>query len=273
MTRSGYIAAFLALGSVAYALPSPVALPGAVPLPSYAIAGAVAHPAPMNAVQAVFRGVTADEALTSGVYEGAAFYLENANESTGVFPWGVYSEVRTVHASGGAVALYGRMRNEGTGWATAIHAEPVASGMGTTIGVNVEPSPMPGSGRVIGVNIQAVDGYESTHPHLPTHQAINLQSAPETRFIDGIRYECRADTGIHFAGGSQTTRAIWIEGTHQVGIDTSAPIRLQAGTPLQLEGTAQVAMVFANGRIEFRNGSRVLAWLAIDSSATGGRMN
>jgi len=132
---------------------------------------------------------------------------------------------------------------------------------------------MEGSGRVIGVNIQAVDGYEDVHPHLPTHQGINLQSQPQTRFIDGIRYECRSTTGLHFAPGSSSTRAIWIEGAHDVGIDTAAPIRMQAGTPLQLEGTAQIQMVYANGRIEFRNGTRVLAWIATNATATGGRLN
>ena len=271
--RIATLALLLAACSVAYALPTPTALPGSVPLPSYSIAGPMGQPPPMNAVQAIYRGVTADEALTSGVYEGASFYLENANDSVGVYPWGVYSEVRTQHAVGGAVALYGRLRNEGAGWGTALHAEPIASGSGTTIGVNVEVSPL-GTGRTVGVNLQAKAEYLGAAATGPVNQAINLQSDPGVSYVDGIRYECSANTGLHFAASSQTTRAIWIQGTHQVGIDLGAsPLRMNAGTPIQLEGTAQVQLVFSNGRIEFRNGARVLAWVAIDGTATGNRIN
>ena len=270
--RVAMVAAVVAISSVAYALPSPLGLPGSSPLPSYSAAGTVAHPPPMNAMVATFRGVTPAEAATSGVIESASFYLEDAYGTTGLHPWGVYSEVRTMHATGDAVSLYGRLRNGGAGWGTALHAEPIATGSGTTIGVNAEVSPL-GSGRTIGVNIQAKSGYDGTPATGPVNQGINLQSDPGTSYVDGIRYECSAWAGLHFAPSSSTTRAIWIEGTHTVGIDTSAPIRLQGGTPIQLEGTAQVQMVFANGRIEFRNGNRVLAWIAIDNSASGGRLN
>lgn len=271
--RASYVAAFLALCSVAYALPTPSPLPGSVVMPNYGISGTVANPPPTNAAMALYRGVSEAEATTTGVVETAGFYMEHARGGSSVHPWGVYSEVRSNHALGAdAVALYGRLRNDGTGWGAAIHAEPIATGTGTTIGVNVEASPM-GTGRVLGINVQAKNGYGTEHPGVWTNEGINLQSDPGVSYVDGIRYECSAWTGMHFAPTSQTTRAIWIQGTHVVGIDTSAPIRLQAGVPLQLEGTAQVQLVFDHGRIEFRNGARVLAYIAIDGTANGARIN
>lgn len=67
---------------------------------------------------------------------------------------------------------------------------------------------------------------------------------------------------------------MWIEGEHTVGIDVgNNPIRMARNTELQLEATGQIAIAYANGRIEFRNGSRVVAWIAVNASASGGRLN
>jgi hypothetical protein len=271
MKRASIITLVLALASIAYALPPIVALPGSVSLPNYAQSGTVALPVPIDSLMALERGIDPSEAVTPGVRGVAAFQLENLSATTGIYPWAVYVETRSRHATGDAVGIVSRIRNEGDGWGAAIHAEPIASGINTTIGVSVEASNM-STGRMIGVNVHATAGYDGLAGNWTT-QGLNLQSDGTSGFVDAVRLECRAGTGIHFAPTSNDTRAIWIEGTHAIGIDTASPIRVAAGVPIMLEGTGQIQIVYVPGRIEFRNGALVLGYLVTNSTASGGRLN
>lgn len=262
MNRAAIVTVVLTLTSIAYALPPLAALPGSTDTTRYGQSGAISHPVPFSGLTMLQRGVTADETRLNGVIGGMGVYVENPYATTMVHPWAFYAEVRTSHVGAGAVSTYARMRNEGTGWATAAHAEVIATGGGTSIGSNVEVSPM-GTGRVVGVVVQAKDGYGGVAGNRWTNEGVLLQSDPGVGFVDGIRYECATQTGIHFSARSSSQRAIWIEGTHAVGVDVgSNPIRMNAGTPIQLEATGQITISYAAGRIEFRNGDRVVAWIA-----------
>lgn len=260
------------VAATAYAIPPLTTLPGSTPLTRYGRSGDVAHPVPFSGLTMLQRGVTVDETLLSGVIGGVGVYVENPYPTTTIHPWAFYAETRTAHNAAGAVATYARLRNEGGGWATAAHAEAIATGSGTSIGSNVEVSPMAsGTGRVVGIVVQAKAGYGGETSTRWTNEGLLLQSDPGVGFVDGVRLECATGNGIHFTSRSSSTRAIWIEGSHTVGLDVGAsPIRMNVGTPIQLEATGQITIVFANGRIEFRNGATVLGYIA---NVSGGRMN
>lgn len=234
--------------------------------------GAPLHEPPLDSSVTMVREAAPSDLATPGTAQVLSLYQEHLIGGSSRYPWTLYVETRS-DSGAASVGMTSRLRNEGDGWAAGIHSEPIAYGGGTTIGVNVEASPL-GAGRVIGINVQAKNGYGDEHPGTWTNEAINIQSDIGVSYVDGIRFDgASCGTGLHFSPDSTSTRAIWIEGTHAVGIQTSAPIRMDTGVPIQLESTAQVQIVFASGRIEFRNGSRVLGWIAIDNSASGGRLN
>ncbi len=237
--------------------------------------GADTTPPPLGTSVLWRRGMDADDYALTGTASILALHMESLDPNGSRNPWPLYVETRNASSTNG-VGVYSRFRNEGTAWGAAFHAEPIARGTGTTVGVNVEPSPMVDAGRVVGVNVQAQDGYghDGNGPHVPVAEGINLQSAPLASFGAGIRFDgATCTTGLHFDTATITNRAIWIQGTHGTGIESNAPIRVASGIPLELSTNGAVEIVFQNGRIEFRNGTRVLAYLVIDSSASGGRIN
>ena len=227
----------------------------------------------LNASVAHFRAVQPSTA--SGVTMLHGLYLESVLGSS-LLPWAFYAELRTAHAIGAGVVSYARLRNEGPGWAAAFHTDVVASGSGPSIGVNVETSPMnTGTGRVIGVNVQSTADYAGEASTRATNEGINLQNQVGASFVDGIRFDAaRVQTGLHFDAATRGTRAIWIEGLFTVGLDLgSSPLRMNAGTTIQLEGTGQITISYEPGRVVFKNGARTLGYLVIDGTATGGRLN
>lgn len=227
----------------------------------------------LNASVAHFRAVQPSTA--SGVTMLHGLYLESVLGSS-LLPWAFYAELRTAHAIGAGVVNYARLRNEGPGWAAAFHTDVVASGSGPSIGVNVETSPMnTGTGRVIGVNVQSTADYAGEASTRATNEGINLQNQVGASFIDGIRFDAaRVQTGLHFDAATRGTRAIWIEGLFATGIDLgSSPLRMNGGTPIMLEAGGRIQIVYGSGRIWFKNGSRVLGYLVVDASASGGRLN
>lgn len=237
--------------------------------------GADTTPPPLGTSVLWRRGIDADDLTLAGTASILALHMEALTDSPNRNPWPLYVETRNASSANG-VGVYSRFRNEGSAWGAAIHSEPIASGTGTTVGVNVEPSPMVDAGRVVGINVQAQDGYghDGNGPHVAVSEGLNIQSAPLASFVDGIRFDgATCTTGLHFDASTETNRAIWIQGTHGTGIESNAPIRVLSGVPVQLSTNGGVQVVFANGRIEFRNGARLLAWMAIDSTANGGRLN
>lgn len=250
---------------------------GAMPVQTRMRFGVDTVPPPLNASLEYRRTLDGDQngGALGGTAQALGLYMESLH-GTLLHPWAFYAELRT--SNGGVangVVMYARLRNEGSAWGAGIHSEVIASGPSTTIGVNVEPSPMTGAGRVIGINVQAVDGYGDTHPHIATNEGINLQTGLGASFVDGIRFNgTQTTTGIHFDTGARGTRAIWIEGLFATGIDLgSSPLRMNGGTPIMLEAGGRIQIVYGSGRIWFKNGSRVLGYLVVDASASGGRLN
>ena len=125
------------------------------------------------------------------------------------------------------------------------------------------------------MNVQSTATYLGEASTRATNEGINLQNQVGASFVDGIRFDAtRVQTGLHFDAATRGTRAIWIEGLFTVGLDLgSSPLRMNAGTTIQLEGTGQITISYEPGRIVFKNGSRVLGYLVIDGTATGGRLN
>ena len=229
----------------------------------------------LNSAFALSRTISAEEAAVKGAAMGMGVYVENTHGGQRSI-WPIYGEVNTNHGAGGAaVSVYGRLRNKGAGWGSALHAEPIHSGTGVTNGINVEFSPLSSGGRTVALNIQAMNGYgEENEPGIDTQRGINFRTEDGVKFTDALVYEgTRMVTGVHFDPRSSSERAIWIQGNHATGIESAAPIRVMSGVPLQLSTNTQVQIVFANGRIEFRNDTRLLGWMAIDASASGGRLN
>ena len=202
-------------------------------------------------------------------------YMENLTGSALRHPWPLFVDLRTNHAAGaGGVSVYSRLRNEGSGWAASFHTDTIASGTGTTIGVNIEPTPM-AAGRVIGLNIQTTAHYLGAPATRGANQAINIQSGPGMTYGDGILFDGAAcNSGIHFGPTSHGARAIAIEGVYPVGIDLGdAPLRMNAGTSIQLEASGAITVTYQSGKIIFRNRSRVLGYLVTDATANGRRLN
>ena len=78
------------------------------------------------------------------------------------------------------------------------------------------------------------------------NEAINVQSHDRTQWA----------TGLHFDQLSRGTRAIWIEGTWEVGIDVgSSRIRMNKGAELCFDETGQFYMKYNQdtNSIEFHN--------------------
>ena len=253
--------------------------PGAVPLVS-----GMTWSSPPTRAPALDTPIDLRRALTPAEANAGAGYthslvglmLENRTGSALGYPWLMHAELDTDHALGAdGVILHTRLYSRGSGWAAAFHTDSQALGSGTTIGVNIEASTA-SSARNIGVNIQAKSRSQEGSTAGWLSQAINVQTDPGVGVDSGVQFDgARMNTGIRFTSGSTSQRAIWIEGTHAVGVDVGAnPIRMNAGTPIQLESTGTITMRYnpATYRIEFCYGTRVLGYLVTDASA-GGRMN
>lgn len=196
-------------------------------------------------------------------HEILSLYMEAMNGSETDFPWPLYIELRTDHAQGAdGVGITSQLRNEGSGWATAYHADVLASGSGTSIGYNVEVVPM-GSGRTIGVNVHAKASYGAQPSVAPTNEGINVTCDAGASFVDGV----------HFTPESSGQNAIAIEGDWTVGVYSTAPIVVTRGTVIALEESRAITVAYQGGRIVFRNRSRVLGYLVTDATASGGRLN
>lgn len=278
-------AAFMAAAAVAlvtaaaWAIPWSQALPGAVPLSSHMIfSSAPTQTPPLDTGVGFYRKLTAAEGAGSGTAENLSLYMENTTGSATRYPWPFYVELNTNHQGGDGVSMYARLRNAGPGWATGVHSEAIITGTSSTnIGFNAEMSPMVGGTRTIGVNLQAKDGYGGVTANQWSHQAVNIQSDTNVGWDTGIKFDTvRTNTAVHFSPQSSGQRAIWVQGNYTVGVDVgNLPIRMNAGTPVQLEATAQITMSFNQSlqRIEFKNGTRLLGYVSAQADASGGKMN
>lgn len=191
------------------------------------------------------RDTLADPSGSADTHTLLALVHEVMPAATTSSPMTAFVQLITAHTFGDAVAACVRLLKRGAGWAAGYHVEAyhqtAASVPGTddtTIGVNVELHREAQSGRVLGVNVQATEG--------ALDAAYNVSAAPAGTL----------ETGYATDTDSAGTRALWVQGAWQVGLDLgNAPLRLAAGTPIQLEATGAITLRYnaATMQIEFWN--------------------
>ena len=164
------------------------------------------------------------------------------------YPWPLYIQLTTAHAKGDGVGATVRLIQRGAGWATAFHAETFAEADdGVTIGVNIEPRKGTSVGRSIGLDVHSVSTQmNGTDKATVIDEAILVQSDAQSEWL----------TGIHFDQTAKGTRAIWLEGTWQVGLDVgNNKIRMNKDAELCFEATERFYVKYnsTTNRIEFHN--------------------
>jgi hypothetical protein len=191
--------------------------------------------------------------------------------------WPFYVQIDTANATGSATGTNARIYNRSTGWAAAHHGEAIGYAAGATnIGFNGELYPMVPGSRMIGLNLQAKNGYASEAPDQWSDEAINIQSDSGVGWKTGIEFEkVLTGTGIDFSPESSGDQAIRIRGNYDIGLDTgSSSIRLNADTRICFEESSKVCLRYnpRKARLEFLNGARVLAFLST-AKASGRCLN
>ncbi|MGB9619048.1 MAG: hypothetical protein ACPL7K_01395 [Armatimonadota bacterium] len=163
---------------------------------------------------------------------------EKGNQS---YPWTIYAHLTTHHVEGDACVLCSRLTRNGAGWSTGLHSEVFNYARAVALGVNVEmTNNYTGTEptQVIGVNVQILPGQAcqygiQVHGEGPVEKSIGLNGRGKV----GLDLGGRFDVGIHARWNS---------------------IRLDEGTPIELDGTGRLKMRYLNGRIEFLNGEKCI---------------
>ena len=216
--------------------------------------------------------VTEDEILRTAVYKGrppaepldTMVRFERSDENTGramtheilsliheekgnrSYPWTIYAHLTTHHVEGDACVLCSRLTKNGAGWSTGLHSEVFNYARAVALGVNVElTNNYAGSEptQVIGVNVQILPGQPcqygiQVHGEGPVEKSVGLNGRGKV----GLDLGGRFDIGIYARSNS---------------------IRLDEGTPIELDGTGRVKMRYSKGRIEFLNGEKCVGHIDI----------
>jgi hypothetical protein len=164
------------------------------------------------------------------------------------YPWTLYTSLETYHENGDGCVHCARLHKHGPGWASGIHSEVFCHGRAVAIGANIEMSndyAGKESQQVIGLNIQAVGG--------PTamQYAIQIHDKDEhAHFATGIGVNGRGAVGVDLSG------------KYDVGLHTRGNnIRLGEGACIELDDKGEVKIRYRDGKIEFFNGERRVAFL------------
>lgn len=189
--------------------------------------------------------------------------LKNDSARPVLHPWPLFIQLTTNHDRGDATGAYSRIFSNGAGWSAGLHAETIHAGTGTSIGSNIEQSNMSNRGRVIGVNIQAKNGYGGVAKNFWSEEAINIQSAPGAGWKSGLKFNAVSlEKGIVFDAQTSGKTAIEIGGRFERGIDLNGnAIFLGRGGRIVLDEEEQVVMLFnrETRQIEIRVADDVLA--------------
>ncbi|MGJ0490370.1 hypothetical protein [Methylobacter sp.] len=216
-----------------------------------------------------FARKTTDE-LNNGTSSIMALIYEQGETNNTVYPWPFYLQLDTSHDYGHAVGITSRLYNRGDGWSVAQHSEGISYGTGDTIGFNAEMSPMATSdARIIGINLNARDGYGDEHPGKWSNTAVNIQSEPGGGWAEGVRFDDGSNmwAGLHWAPDAYGTFGIKMDSRHLiVGLDTGATptaIRMKAGSKVCLESTDAICIKYdaKAQKIYFLNGKAKLGHL------------
>jgi len=223
---------------------------------------------PLNSPYQLGRKTTSE--LDNATSSIVALVYEQGPTINTVYPWPFYLQLDTSHDYGHAVGITSRLYNRGAGWSVAQHSEGIAYGTGDTIGFNAEMSPMTTSNaRIIGINLNARDGYGDEHPGKWSNTAVNIQSETGGGWSEGIRFDEGSTmwTGLYWAPDARSTFGLKMDSRHLiVGLDTgSTPtaIRMNAGSKVCLEGTDFICLKYdaAEQKIHFLNGKTKLGYI------------
>jgi hypothetical protein len=219
-------------------------------------------------------GVSPDTPGAGGTHELLSLIMEanrSANRDFSGHPWPLYIQLTTNYDAGAGVGVYVRERSGGNNWETGFHVENFPQGGGTKIGYNAEMYKKNPAARVIGVNLQAKTETRGNQTPARLNEAINIQSDPGTGWETGIKFDgTTVADGIRFTEASHGQRAIAVRGNYGVSLDAGkAPIRLDAGTPIELDGSGKIRMVYdpKTMRILFLNGDTVLAYIDVHKAS------
>lgn len=189
--------------------------------------------------------------------------LKNDSTKSTLFPWPLYIQLTTNHDRGDAVGAYARMISSGAGWSAGLHTEALHSGTGTSIGTNIEQSNLSGRGRVIGLNIQAKNGFSGLGKNRWSDEAINIQSDSSAGWKTGLKFnQVSLEKGIAFDTESSGKTAIDVAGRFERGVDLHGnSLFLGRGGKIVLDEEEKVELSFNKQlrQIEIRSGDELVA--------------
>lgn len=169
---------------------------------------------------------------------------EKGNRS---YPWTIYAHLTTHHVEGDACVLCSRLTKNGAGWSSGLHSEVFSNARAVALGVNVEMTNNyagPDPTTVIGLNIQALGPYDCQYG-IQVHgdrgafeKAVGLNGRGKI----GLDIPGKYEQGIHLHGNT---------------------IRVDEGTPIELDGEGKVRIRYKAGRIEFLNGDRCVGHIDV----------
>ena len=190
-----------------------------------------------------------DDQPTGGTREILSLVHEEKAKSS--WPWTLYTSLATHHENGDACVHCARLHKHGPGWSAGIHSEVFNHARAVAIGANIEMSSDYAGGdmtQVIGVNIQAVGGSmqygiqihdNNEHAHFATAIGVNGHGKV------GVDLAGKYDVGLHARGNS---------------------IRFSEGTCIELDDAGQVKIRYKDGRIEFLNGEKRVAYIEMNGN-------
>jgi hypothetical protein len=160
---------------------------------------------PLNTPLLYTRGLSAHGNVGSTANVMALVMDVNAERENSYFAWPLYVQLTTNQKGGDATVFNGRgYQNSVGGWMASSHSELIQDGRDNVgIGVNAEISKLTPSGRAIGFNVQATNGYNKDERNLWSSEAINIQAQEGSGWVTGINFDTRSiKTGIALNGNS-----------------------------------------------------------------------
>jgi hypothetical protein len=160
---------------------------------------------PLNTSILYTRGLSAHGNVGSTANVMALVMDVDAERENSYFAWPLYVQLTTNQKGGDATVFNGRgYQNSVGGWMASSHSELIQDGSDNVgIGVNAEISKLTPSGRAIGFNVQATNGYNKDERNLWSTEAINIQAQNGSGWVTGINFDTRSiKTGIALSGNS-----------------------------------------------------------------------
>ncbi|MCX7143123.1 MAG: hypothetical protein NT123_19095 [Proteobacteria bacterium] len=200
--------------------------------------------------------------------------LKNDSSKSALYPWPLYIQLTTNHDRGDATGVNARVYSSGAGWSASLHSESIHSGTGTSIGANIEQSKMSAGGRVIGLNVQATNGYDGVKKNVWSDEAVNIQSVPGSGWKVGLRFNhASLGKGIVFDAETTGKTAIEVGGRFERGVDLSGnSLVLGRGGRIVLDEEENLVLLFNRTarQVEIRAAGELVATFPLAAKAESG---